>query len=111
MGSLTPKQEAFATCIGLGMGYTQAYRQAYDVPLDCKAGWLRREAWKMGQRPDIAMTAAQVRTEVLAETIGLEAYSRGLAFKDANDDRDLEQIQFSPDHIRRRRSSFRIRLR
>ncbi len=24
---------------------------------------------------------------------------------------DLEQIQFSPDHIRRRRSSFRIRLR
>ena len=50
--SLTPKQEAFATCIGLGMGYTQAYRQAYDVPLDCKAGWLRREACKMGQRPD-----------------------------------------------------------
>jgi hypothetical protein len=75
------------------MGYTQAYSQAYDVPLDCKAGWLRREAWKMGQRPDIAMTAKQVRSEIVAETVGLEAFTRDEAFQQSQEDHALAHAE------------------
>ena len=49
----------------------------------------RCEAWKLSRNPYITSMADKVRQDVLAETVGLEAYSRGHAFDDATQDRDL----------------------
>ena len=57
---LTPKQLHFSRCVASGSTYSDAYREAYDVKPDTKAGSIQTEASKLMSNPDIAQ-----RVEVL----------------------------------------------
>ena len=57
---LTPKQLHFSRCVASGSTYSDAYREAYDVKPETKAGSIQTEASKLMSNPDIAQ-----RVEVL----------------------------------------------
>ena len=57
---LTPKQLHFSRCVASGSTYSDAYREAYDVKPETKAGPIQTEASKLMSNPAISQ-----RVEVL----------------------------------------------
>ena len=88
MGSLTPKQEAFARCWAIGMTKADAYRNAYDCRSMSPAA-IRVEACRLSQNPSIALMVKEIGLRIEDELIQLAAYERQDAFRQAQEDRVL----------------------
>jgi hypothetical protein len=63
---LTAKQEAFCMAIMSGMGFSDAYRSAYDAQ-NMSAASIHQEAYKLATSPKIAQRLERAEREKLAE--------------------------------------------
>jgi hypothetical protein len=85
---LTSKQQAFATLVGTGAGQTAAYRQVYDCT-EGNANTVRIQAFKLRHHPYVSPMIDDTKQAVASEVVHIAAYSRDLAFQDAESARTL----------------------